>query len=89
MTIEPIFAEGNNIAGTILYTAEQRGADLLVMNTRGRSPAAAILLGSVVTQGIVETKVAILVVKHFGAMMNLFQALQQSQFWARHNPKTN
>jgi SulP family sulfate permease len=69
--------------------AAQHEADLIVMSTRGRSRAASILLGSVATQVMIEAPVALLAVKHYGAMMNLFQALQQSQFWARRNPKTN
>jgi len=87
--VEPTFVEGYNVARTILHCAKQRGADLLVMNTRGRSQAASILLGSVTTQVMVEAPIAVFAVKHFGAVMNLFQALQQSQFWMRRNPKTN
>lgn len=87
--VEPTFVEGYNVARTILHAAQQRGTDLLVMNTRGRSRAASILLGSVTTQVMVESPIAVFAVKHFGALMNLFQALQQSQFWMRRNPKTN
>jgi len=89
VNVEPAFVEGNNVAATILRVAERHRTDLLVMNTRGRSRAASILLGSVTSQVIVESPIAVLAVKHFGAMLNLFQALQQSQFWNRPNPKTN
>lgn len=87
--VSPSIVEGNNVARTILHTASRHGCDLIVMNTRGRSRAAAILLGSTTTQVMIESPVAVLAVKHFGAMMNLFQALEQSQFWRRRNPKTN
>jgi len=87
--IEPVFVEGHNVARTLLHTARMHRADLLVMNTRGRSRAASILLGSVTTQVMVESPIAVFAVKHFGAAMNLFQALQQSQFWMRRDPKTN
>ncbi|MGE3314439.1 MAG: universal stress protein [Planctomycetaceae bacterium] len=81
--------EGNNVARSILHTASRHTCDLIVMNTRGRSRAAAILLGSTTTQVMIESPVAVLAVKHFGAMMNLFQALEESQFWRRRSPKTN
>jgi len=89
VNVEPMFVEGNKVARTILHFAERSKSDLLVMNTRGRSQAASILLGSVTTQVMIESPIAVLAVKHFGAMMNLFQALQQSQFWTRNSPKTN
>lgn len=87
--VEPTFMEANNMARAILHAAKLRDTDLLVMSTRGRSRSASVLLGSVTAQVMSETPVAIFTVKHFGAMMNLFQALQQSHFWARPNPKTN
>ena len=87
--VDPYFVEGNNVARTILYAAERQGADLLVMSTRGRSQAASILLGSVTTQVMVESPRAVLAVKHFGAMMNLFEALKESRFWLTRDPKTN
>jgi len=87
--VSPAFVKGNNVAGTLLHAAKQHGSDLLVMNTRGRSRSASILLGSVTSQVMVDSPIAILVLKHFGAMMNLFQALQQSHLWTRPNPKTN
>ncbi|MBM3994726.1 MAG: universal stress protein [Planctomycetes bacterium] len=85
----PYFLEGNNVAGTILYAAERYGSNLLVMNTRGRSRAASILLGSVTSQVMTESPIAVLAVKHFGAMMNLFQALKESMFWTQPDLKTN
>ena len=89
VNIEAIFVEGNNVGGTILHTAQRYGSDLLVMNTRGRSRAASILLGSVTTQVIVETPTALLAVKHSGAMMSLYQALRESRSRMQPNPKTN
>ncbi len=87
--VDTLTIEGNNVARTLLHVAKQREVDLLVMNTRGRSRSASILLGSVTAQVMGETSIAVLAVKHYGAMLNLFQALQQSQFWMRQNPKTN
>lgn len=87
--LRPYILEGNNVAGTILHAAKQRSTDLLVMSTRGRSRAASTLLGSVTNQVMIESPIAVLVVKHFGAMMNLFQALQERRFWTHEGPKTN
>ncbi|MCO6458047.1 MAG: universal stress protein [Pirellulaceae bacterium] len=89
VNVEAMYVEGNNVAGTILYTAGRCGTDLLVMNTRGRSRAASILLGSVTTQVLVDAPTAVLAVKHSGAMLNLFQALHEGSSRGEPNPKTN
>lgn len=81
--------EGGTPARTTLQYAADHRADLLIMNTRGRSRAAAVLLGSVATQVMVEARVAVLTVKHFGAMLGLFQVLRDSHLWRGGNPKTN
>jgi nucleotide-binding universal stress UspA family protein len=80
--------EGPDPARTILRVAGETGADLLVMNTRGRSRAAAVLLGSVTARVLVRSPVAVLAVKHFGAVMGLFEVLREG-VWKRGNPKTN
>lgn len=84
-----IWRESPHPARVILEEAAKREADLIVMNTRGRSRAASVLLGSVTTEVIVNTTIPILVVKHFGAKMDLFTALREGQTWNRRNPKTN
>jgi nucleotide-binding universal stress UspA family protein len=73
--VKPLFLEGGNVARTILRVAEQHGADLLVMGTRGRSRSAAILLGSETEHVMMETRIPILVVKHFGARLGLLKVL--------------
>jgi len=83
MTVTPLFEEGANIAHAILRTAERDEADLIVMGTRGRSRSAAILLGSVTEQTIVETRIPLLAVKHFGARMGVMQALLDPRFLYR------
>lgn len=89
VALEPLFDESPNVAKAILRCAEKYSADLIVMSTRGRSRAAAILLGSATAQTMVESKIPVLAVKHSGARMSLFQALKASHFWDRPNPKTN
>jgi nucleotide-binding universal stress UspA family protein len=45
----------------IIATAEQRGCDLIVMASHGRSGIAAIVLGSVTTKVLTHTKIPVLV----------------------------
>jgi nucleotide-binding universal stress UspA family protein len=78
--LAPVFEEGANVAHVIGRVAERERADLVVMGTRGRSRSAAILLGSVTEQTIVETRLPLLAVKHFGARMSVLQALLDRRF---------
>ena len=89
VTVEPCFEESSKVANAILRNIEKHDIDLVVMSTRGRSRAASILLGSATSQVITETPVPILVVKHFGARLNLFQVLRSEDLWERKNPKSN
>jgi nucleotide-binding universal stress UspA family protein len=81
--VKPLFVESAHIPHAILRAAEQQQVDLIVMPTRGRSRAAAVLLGSVTEGTILETSVPLLVVKHFGAQIGLLQALFNRLFWSR------
>jgi nucleotide-binding universal stress UspA family protein len=81
VTVTPLIEEGANVAHVIGRVAEQRGVDLIVMATRGRSRSAAILLGSVTEEMIIETRVPLLAVKHFGARLGVLQALLDRRFW--------
>jgi SulP family sulfate permease len=87
--VDATFMESSRPAEAILRRADQTQTDLIVMSTRGRSVAAAILLGSETAQVMVEATAPVLAVKHFGAHLNLFEALRASKFWARPNLKTN
>jgi len=73
--IEPIFEESFSVAGAISVTARRVGADLVVMGTRGRSPSAAVLLGSESEQVMMESRVAVLIVKPPGERHSLLQVL--------------
>lgn len=73
--IRPLVEQGAHVAHVITRTAEQHDVDLLILSTRGRSRSAAVLLGSVTEDVIVETHLPLLVVKHFGAQLCLLQAL--------------
>jgi nucleotide-binding universal stress UspA family protein len=87
--IEPVFIEGTKPAKVIIRMAERYGTNLIVMNTRGRSQAASVLLGSTTSETMAATKVPLLAVKHFGGRMTLMQALVNHRIWERAAPKTN
>lgn len=70
-----VFEEGANPAHVINRVAVDRGCDLVVMATRGRSRSAAILLGSVTEETITDTPLPLLVVKHYGAQIGALRAL--------------
>jgi nucleotide-binding universal stress UspA family protein len=78
--VKPVFEEGADVAHTIGHVAERERADLIVMATRGRSRSAAILLGSVTEDVILQAQVPLLVVKHFGARLGVLQALLDRRF---------
>lgn len=73
--VKPIFDESSQVAGTVLRIAEERGTDLIVMGTRGRSAASAVLLGSETEQVIVASPVPVLAVKHFGSHRRFLEVL--------------
>jgi nucleotide-binding universal stress UspA family protein len=78
-----LLEEGVNVAHVIGRVAKREGADLIVMATRGRSRSAAILLGSVTEDMLMETRVPLLVVKHFGARIEVLEALLNRLFRPR------
>jgi SulP family sulfate permease len=75
VAVESRFVESFRVATAIGNTAGQEKADLLVMGTRGRSPSAAVLLGSETEQVILETRIPVLIVKAPGERDNLLQVL--------------
>jgi nucleotide-binding universal stress UspA family protein len=89
MLVEQLLIEGNDIAGSILHLAERHAADLLVVSTRGRSSAASVLLGSVTSELLIRSPIAVLAVKHFGAMMGLYDVLKEHRFLSGENLHTN
>lgn len=81
--------DGPEPARTIVRVADERQSDLIVMSTRGRSRAAAVLLGSVTARVVERSPVAVLAVKHSGAFLGLFDVLKQPALWKTPNLKTN
>jgi nucleotide-binding universal stress UspA family protein len=80
VTVTPRFESGSHPAHTIVRVAAEIGSDLIVMATRGRTASAAILLGSVAEETLVESGVPVLVVKHFGARLGVLRALLDRTF---------
>lgn len=87
--VTPLFEEDRDVTKTILRIAGEQLVDTIVMNTRGRSPAASILLGSETSQVLTDSPVPVLALKHRGAFLNLFQALTDHKTWSQPLPKTN
>ncbi len=80
IAIKPLFEESASVAHAIGRVAQNHGVDLVVMATRGRSRSAAVLLGSVTEETIIDTKIPLLVVKHFGARLGVLQVLLDRKF---------
>jgi nucleotide-binding universal stress UspA family protein len=87
--INKLIEDSPKVTQSILRSLESQRADLMVMNTRGRSQAASVLLGSTTSELIKETPVPVLVIKNHGAHMTAFEALRESRFWKSINAKTN
>lgn len=73
--VEPLFREGVHPAHTIHRVADELSMDLTIMETRGRTPSAAILLGSVAQETLVESRGPVLVVKRSGTQIGLLRAM--------------
>jgi nucleotide-binding universal stress UspA family protein len=85
--LEPILLESADVTATILRVAAEKHADLIVMGTRGRSSAAAVVLGSETDHVLMSSPVPVLAVKHFGASLRLLDALFDRRLRARGGPK--
>jgi nucleotide-binding universal stress UspA family protein len=81
--VKPVFVESSRVADAILRAAAEHRCDLIVMGTRGRSPSAAVLLGSETEHCMMNTPVPILAVKHFGARLSLLGALRDDRLRQR------
>jgi nucleotide-binding universal stress UspA family protein len=80
VSVTPLFNECAIVSHAIAREASRVKADLIVMATRGRSRSSSILLGSVTERMIDETHLPLLAVKHFGAQMNVLEALLDRRF---------
>ena len=81
--VKPLFVDSPNVAQTIVRIAVEQACDLILMGTRGRSPSAAVLLGSETEHCLMTSPVPLLAVKHFGARLSLLQALRDERLRKR------
>jgi nucleotide-binding universal stress UspA family protein len=81
--VKPLFVDSARVADAIVRAAREHDCDLIVMGTRGRSPSAAVLLGSETEQCLMTTTVPLLAVKHFGARLSLMDALRDERLRRR------
>jgi nucleotide-binding universal stress UspA family protein len=79
--------ESPHVAETVIREAEEQNADLIVMETRGRSRSAAVLLGSVTDHVMMESPVPVLALKHFGARLSLLKVLLDKEFQQKESPR--
>jgi nucleotide-binding universal stress UspA family protein len=87
--VRTLLEESANVAHAIERVAAKQEVDLLVMATRGRSRSAAILLGSVTEETIIQTRIPLLVVKHYGAQISVLQALLDRRILLKRGPQTD
>jgi nucleotide-binding universal stress UspA family protein len=85
--LESILLESADVTRTILRIAAEKRADLIVMGTRGRSGAAAVVLGSETDHVLMSSPVPVLAVKHFGSSLRLLDALFDLRRRGRGGPK--
>lgn len=77
VSLVPIFRLDHSPEHAISEEAADKNADLVVLGSRGRSPGASILLGSVTEAVLKKIKAPVLAVKQKGKTLNLLGALLQ------------
>jgi nucleotide-binding universal stress UspA family protein len=75
VTVRPCFREAGDVPRAIRETAAEAGADLVVMASRGRTPAATLLGPTVAERTVPGCPAPLLVVKHFGAARDFVAVL--------------
>lgn len=86
--VDRVFEDSAQPTIAILRVAERTHSDLIVMSTRGRSAAAAVLLGSVTSDVIAASQVPVLAVKHYGGQMSMRDVLLSGEFWGKGKVRT-
>lgn len=78
--LNPLFEESAIVSHAVERVAEREACDLVVMGTRGRSRAAAILLGGESEQALRDVKIPILIVKPRGEREGILRSLLHGDF---------
>lgn len=89
VAVELVLEESTQPPQAILRVAQRMESDLIVMNTRGRSRAAAILLGGITSRTMEDSTIPVLAFKHFGDRLTVLQALLHHRKWDSKSPKTS
>ena len=63
VTMEKSVVEGDDVASAIVMVAEQRGGDLVVVGSHGRTGIQKFILGSVASKVLTMSKVPVLIVR--------------------------
>jgi len=79
--------ESGSVAGVVNAMAREEGHDLVVVGTRGRSPSAAVLLGSESEHVLAESPVPVLVTKEPGERIGVLKALLDREFRVQREPR--
>jgi nucleotide-binding universal stress UspA family protein len=87
--VVPQLREGPNVARAVVRAAAEEQADLIVLASRGRTPAGALLRASVAEQALREAGVPLLVVKHFGARLGVFRVAREQVLGRSNEPRFN
>lgn len=87
VTVTTRIVEAGSISGPVGALVEELGLDLVVVGTRGRSPSAAVLLGSESEHVLVESKVPVLITKEPGERIGLLRALLDRDFQPRYKAR--
>ncbi len=85
--VVPVIEESGSVAGVVNAMVTSGGHDLVVVGTRGRSPSAAVLLGSESEHVLVESRVPVLITKEPGDRIGVLQALLDRNFQGRREPR--
>jgi len=87
--VEPLIEESAKPGEAIARVARKTNADLIVVGTRGRSPAASVVLGSVAAEVIASAETPVLAVRHSARALDFLAALRDQDLWHRPAPKAN
>jgi nucleotide-binding universal stress UspA family protein len=87
VSVVPVIEESGSVAGVVNAMVTGAGHDLVVVGTRGRSPSAAVLLGSESEHVLVESRVPVLITKEPGDRIGVLQALLDRNFQGRREPR--
>ena len=74
-SVTPLFLLSRNPSRAIAKAAEEQSADLVAVGARGRTAAAALILGSVTERLIASTEIPLIAVKKKGTGLRLLDAL--------------